>query len=525
MLITGTFKDIDNNTIVVDIYNRDITGNNITIGLTDNDDVYFASDTLHIESQCDDTFTHVIKRSCTISLVTKIYLGDYLFANNMRSIVVNVYKNNVCIFAGYVTPNTYSQGYSNVYEQLDIQCIDVLSCMQYEYLCGVNTYETDKSNLQLSQFSNILEQVDVKRSDFIINNYPVTSLGEEIWVETGFTTDGKYYYALETKVIKLNNNAAINTNEVRQNESRLTVTYVQSSMNDTVVVDGKYHYKNYIYVTINGTPTNTGNWIVGDELPPPEVVEIIWTVTGVVRETVNLYHTEETATAILSDNSTIKNYDYRWGSTSLPYTLEIDTIQNTMYSGSTEYLKRLPCVTYDNKKYYFPQDAEVGVAINTYDIIVETIDDDFRPGGGTITEIGRTRFGTYLFGINHNYGANIGMMLYGTNINKAIIINHNYNVDCNNLCHDCTSLEYVRIDAYSFSDIEDIFYNCRKLSNIVLNVITTYVDGAESDFYNLPSWTMIYVQDSKISEYSNVLPYSNYTVLPMSDLGIMPLED
>ena len=74
MLITGTFKDIDDNTISVMIYNSNITGvNNIVIGNTDLDDVYFSSDPVNISTQCDDTFTHVIKRSCTISVITKIY--------------------------------------------------------------------------------------------------------------------------------------------------------------------------------------------------------------------------------------------------------------------------------------------------------------------------------------------------------------------------------------------------------------------------------------------------------------------
>lgn len=525
MLITGTFKDLDDNTITVVIYNRDKAGNNITIGDTDLDDVYFASDPVSIETQCDDTFTHVMKRSCTISLITKIYLGDYLFANNMRSIVVNVFKGEECIFAGYVTPNTYSQGYSNVYEQLDIQCIDVLSSMQYEYLCTVNNYKEEKSQLELEPFSYILKDVGIDRTDYIVNNYPLTTLGQEIWVETWFEKVENAYYAIETKVIKLNNDAAITTNETRRGRM-LEITSRDGDLDDPDIVNGKKYYKRYIYVTINGNvEINTGDWFRGNLMPGPQIDHIDWRVIGVIRTNPDYYVTNEVATAYLDDGSSIPNYDTRYGDVSLPATMLRDTIENTMYSGNTEYFRYIPCVTYDNKKYFFEEDSIIAEAVNSHHIFVECSEDSFNPGAGTQTLIGLNLEGNYIIALDINDVTDLSMLFYGTDIIKMVTVRpYNY-LDCGSMCANCTSLKYARIDTYSFADIDDMFKGCTKLSNIVLNVIETYTIGDEDDFEGVPSWAMIYVQDGLIDEYYAYPPYYNYTIEPLSEKNILPIEE
>lgn len=523
MLITGTFKDLDDNTITVTIYNRDKTGNTITIGNTDLDDVYFTADPVSIETQCDDSFTHVMKRSCTISVITNIYLGDYLFANNMRSIVVNVFKNNDCIFAGYVTPNTYSQGYSNVYEQLDIQCIDVLSTMQYEYLCKINTYDTDKSQLELSQFSYILEQVDLTRTDNIISNYPINTMGTEIWVETWFEKVGGAYYAVETKLIKLDNDTAITTNVTRRGRM-LEITSKNGELDDPVIINGKKHYKRYMWVTINGTDEiNTGDWFPGNEMPEPQETQVVWEVIGVIRLNPNYYVTNEVGTAVLDDGSTIPNYDHRYGDTPLNYDLVYDTISNTIYSGTTEYLRKIPHVTYDNVDYYFEEDAERDIALTTYNMIVEANTDDFRPDRGQKLILGRTRTGTYLYGITTPDAVDFSGMLFVSSAVKVIVISYNDDLDFSAFAQNCTSLQYARIDCYSFVDMGNIFNGCTKLANIVFNVLEPYTDGVNNDFANVPSWAMIYVPDDEIDLFLGA-PYDNYTLQPLSYINILPIE-
>ncbi len=127
MWIIGTYKDIHNNTITVKIRNEK-NGDNIEIGgaLVK----FAAEDAVTIDCDRDDYFTHIIKKSATIRLVTRIYLGDYLWAANQKSVIVNILRNGKCVFAGYVTPNTYTQDYVEEWTTLDVNCRDLLSTLE-----------------------------------------------------------------------------------------------------------------------------------------------------------------------------------------------------------------------------------------------------------------------------------------------------------------------------------------------------------------------------------------------------------
>jgi hypothetical protein len=70
--------------------------------------LYFSGSPISIETDNEDTFQTIIKRSASINLVTKDYIGNKLFADNSRNIKVNIYKGDKCIYAGFVEPNTFS---------------------------------------------------------------------------------------------------------------------------------------------------------------------------------------------------------------------------------------------------------------------------------------------------------------------------------------------------------------------------------------------------------------------------------
>jgi hypothetical protein len=107
MTIKGTFKDLENNTITVTIYNKE--NGDPDIEIDESTDIRFGEEPVVIKTETRDMFKHVIGHSCTISLVTKRWLGDYLFASKADSIVVNVYRGaNECLFAGFVVPSTYN---------------------------------------------------------------------------------------------------------------------------------------------------------------------------------------------------------------------------------------------------------------------------------------------------------------------------------------------------------------------------------------------------------------------------------
>lgn len=129
MYIHGSFLSQQGDTITVHI----VTGNDrtqtIEIG-TEKADVYFSDDPAEIENEVNDTFDVLLRNSAKIRLLCGNLITD-LFSTSCRDAVVNIYKNDTCIFAGFVEPQTLSQPYNNRWDELELNCIDALSALQY----------------------------------------------------------------------------------------------------------------------------------------------------------------------------------------------------------------------------------------------------------------------------------------------------------------------------------------------------------------------------------------------------------
>ena len=129
MYIHGSFLSQQGDTITVHI----VTGNDrtqtIEIG-TEKADVYFSEDPAEIENEVNDTFDVLLRNSAKIRLLCGNLIKD-LFSTSCRDAVVNIYKNNTCIFAGFIEPQTLSQPYNDRWDELELNCIDALSAMQY----------------------------------------------------------------------------------------------------------------------------------------------------------------------------------------------------------------------------------------------------------------------------------------------------------------------------------------------------------------------------------------------------------
>lgn len=129
MYIHGSFLSQQSDTITVYI----VTGNDrtqtIEIG-TEKADVYFSEDPAEIENEVNDTFDVLLRNSAKIRLLCGNLIKD-LFSTSCRDAVVNIYKNDTCIFAGFIEPQTLSQPYNNRWDELELNCIDALSALQY----------------------------------------------------------------------------------------------------------------------------------------------------------------------------------------------------------------------------------------------------------------------------------------------------------------------------------------------------------------------------------------------------------
>lgn len=283
MRIYGTFKNVNEETITVVIYNKN--RNDLSdINIDNVDYIRFSDEPVTIEMQNDeDTFETILTTNATITLLSKVWLGAYLYADDLTSIIVNIYKNNNILFAGYVTPNTYNQDYAHEWDTIEINCVDALGILDDKRPTDDTDYSTLKSNTNIRTFKYLIQLMKLTDNSMNLSNVSNDSGSSSQYVETGFdrvvNPDGSVsYYGIETKVLDINNNTAIKTNISKRGDT-LTPTYVQST--DTCIVDGISYYKKYAYVTINGESVNTGDWIAGDPTNDmPTVVDTINTLVG-----------------------------------------------------------------------------------------------------------------------------------------------------------------------------------------------------------------------------------------------------
>lgn len=283
MRIKGTFKNIKDETITVVIYNKN--RNDLSdINIDNVDYIKFSDEPVTIEMQNDeDTFETILTTNATITLLSKVWLGAYLYADDLTSIIVNIYKGKDILFAGYVTPNTYNQDYSHEWDTIEINCVDALGILENRRPTDNTDYDKLKSNTNIRTFKYLIQMMNINDKSLNLSNVPQISSSTSQYVETGFdrviNSDSSVdYYVIETKVLNINDNTSITTSITRRGR-KLTPTYVQST--ETCIIDGISHYKKYAYVTINGKSVNTGDWVAGDPTNDmPTVVSTINTLVG-----------------------------------------------------------------------------------------------------------------------------------------------------------------------------------------------------------------------------------------------------
>ena len=193
MWLIGSYKDINNNTITVKIRNEK-NGDNIELGgaLVK----FAAEDAVTIDCDRDDYFTHIIKKSATIRLVTRIYLGDYLWAANQKSVIVNILRNGKCVFAGYVTPNTYTQDYVEEWTTLDVNCRDLLSTLEDTNFVDKDKYDDFKQNAQTISLKDYLKLFGIMNANLNLDNYPQPMfMSHFIWITDGYIYQDGVFYA------------------------------------------------------------------------------------------------------------------------------------------------------------------------------------------------------------------------------------------------------------------------------------------------------------------------------------------
>lgn len=183
MYIHGDFRDVNNVLYSVHILSDNNKTKEITIG---EEGLYFSGSPISIETDIDDTFQTIIRRSASINLVTSDYIGDKLYANNSRNIKVNIYKEDLCIYAGFVEPNTFSQPFANGLEEFTINTTDALTTLQYYNYSSLKNYVKAKKDARVKTFQEMLDYM----------------LGDILDIDIVNGTSGIVYYDLSKGIAK-----------------------------------------------------------------------------------------------------------------------------------------------------------------------------------------------------------------------------------------------------------------------------------------------------------------------------------
>lgn len=122
----------------------------------------FSDGAVEISSSVNDTFDHLLRHSATIRLQAKNFLEE-AFCTSCRDAVVNIYRDGVCLFAGFIEPQTYSQPYNDVWDEIELNCVDVISALQYSKYKDVGSlgvlYQQIKREAAQSTFYDIMSSI------------------------------------------------------------------------------------------------------------------------------------------------------------------------------------------------------------------------------------------------------------------------------------------------------------------------------------------------------------------------------
>ncbi|MDO5395656.1 MAG: hypothetical protein Q4F07_06800 [Bacteroidales bacterium] len=161
MYLYGSFLTQQGDTVTVHIVTENSRTRCVEIGAPGSG-VLFSSDPVNIESSVNDTFDHLLRSSAVIRLLTRDFIPD-LFCASCMNAVVNIFRGDECVFAGFIEPQAYSQSYNEVYDNLEISCIDALSALQnakYRNVGGLGVlYEEVRAGASQLTFSAIMDGI------------------------------------------------------------------------------------------------------------------------------------------------------------------------------------------------------------------------------------------------------------------------------------------------------------------------------------------------------------------------------
>lgn len=161
MYIHGQFYNELNDRIEVLILTHGDRGEELEIG-DGKSGLYFSDDPVETTSEVNDTFDHLLCQQATVRLLTRNFVQDF-FCPSCKDAVVNIYREGVCLFAGYVEPQTYSQDYNEELDEIELSCIDALTALQYAKYRNVGSlgvlYSVVKGQASQCTFLSLMKEM------------------------------------------------------------------------------------------------------------------------------------------------------------------------------------------------------------------------------------------------------------------------------------------------------------------------------------------------------------------------------
>ena len=129
MYLHGHFYNENDERIEVHILTGGDRTTEVIIG-EKNGELWFTDNPVEMTSEVNDTFDHLLCQQATVRLLARNFVPDF-FCASCRDAVVNIYREGKCLFAGYIEPQSYSQGYNEEFDEIELSCIDALTALQY----------------------------------------------------------------------------------------------------------------------------------------------------------------------------------------------------------------------------------------------------------------------------------------------------------------------------------------------------------------------------------------------------------
>lgn len=127
-----------------------------------NGELSFTDDPVELTSQVNDTFDHLLCQQATVRLLARNFVPDF-FCASCRDAVVNIYRGGECLFAGFIEPQSYSQGYNEEFDEIELSCIDALTALQYAKYRDVGSlgvlYNVVKAEAEQRTFLAMLKEI------------------------------------------------------------------------------------------------------------------------------------------------------------------------------------------------------------------------------------------------------------------------------------------------------------------------------------------------------------------------------